>query len=433
MPSKTIYIKEEDVGIFNRAQDIGGESVSSLITEALRRYIADEELKRRELQQEEHLKGLLQEIFDQAFLVRASDIHLQPTRDGNQVSLRVDGVLRAMGPVERDSYAKLIEYIERQAGIEGTANCGRLNRPDKKCEVQVCRVTSVLGPSVAMRILDHGVEIPEPGELDPTGTFGKILEKQSGLIFVTGPTGSGKTTTLYSALRHLRRRPLKIMTLENPVERIIDGCVQLPVEYAKGATFSALLRAALCSDPDAIMVGEIRDVETAQLSMEAAITGRLVLSVLHTNSAPLAIARLLDFGIEPFIVRDAVRAVVGQMLLRRLCPACKQPAPEAESAPDLGELREKTEDLAVEGRKFFQAGGCEKCGHTGYQGRLQVLEMLLPGKNFQQGIMQRLSGDKLDRIAREEGMQTMVQDGLNKAAAGYTTIAEVMRIANHRR
>ena len=430
MPNRTIYIKEDDLPIFSKAQQLGSESISAIIMEALRRYVVDEEKRQDESQQHQRISQIFERIVADACSARSSDIHLQATPNGNRVRIRVDGVLRDIDPIPENMYAEVIRHIKSMAELD-TEECAipqsaRIFKEigSKKCDMFISVLPAVLGEAMTIRLIWQGAEIPALDRLEPEGEHGQALaalaDKSHGLIFVTGPTGSGKTTTLYSMLGHPTQRERKVITIENPVEVVIADSVQIQANYARDASFARVLRSVLPGDPDVIMVGEIRNQETAQICMEAAIIGRLVLSVLHTRSAASALVRLVDLGIEPFLLRDALTAVIGQALIRKLCDDCKRPE-------DIRVDQARFKVPIPKNAQFFRTEGCNHCASTGYRGQLALYEILIPGKKIYQALFQNTSADALEQIAVKEGMKTLLEDAVVKASKGYTSIAEIAR------
>ena len=309
--------------------------------------------------------------------------------------------------------------------------------PDKVLDIRVSALPSAYGESIVMRILgneDLGVSIAKLGLI---GRASKIvseeLQKPNGMILTTGPTGSGKTTTLYSFLQHLNKPGIKIITLEDPVEYRLEGVIQTPIDHASGMDFAKGLRSILRQDPDIIMVGEIRDLETAEISIKAAQTGHMVLSTLHTNDAPSTLTRLTDMGIPPFLVAYTVNIIIAQRLVRRLCEHCKEtyrPAPEemrrVKSA--LEKIPPKAEVTIPETLSFFRGKGCEECHHLGYHGRIGVFEIFSVDDELEKMIYQQVSTVDIKRAAVAQGMMSMQQDGVLKALQGITDLSEVWRV-----
>jgi type IV pilus assembly protein PilB len=428
MPNKTIYIREEDMSVFENAQKMGKDSISAIVTSALRDYVAKEEEKNKG---EQESAQLLDSILAKAASVHASDIHIQPMRKGSSVRFRVDGVLRESDPLTPQQHNAVMASCKHLAGQDGGENMllqGKIQSLEiagRKIDMRVCIVPSILGECVTMRILETEATLPDVAQLEVQGEHAaqltQLAAKPFGAILVSGPTGCGKTSTIYSMLKQIDRSHQKVMTVEDPVEYIIERCVQIPLTTLPGSTFPGVLRTILGSDPDVIFVGEIRDKETALICMEAACTGHLVFSLLHAHAAPAALLRLIHIGIEPFLVRDAVIGIVGQRLVRCLCKECK--------TRDNASYRQLELERYIEsGIQLFKAVGCKKCGQSGYKGRTALFEVLLPSSEVQQAIMRGVAEDELNKIAHKEGMKTLLEDGLDKAARGYTSVSEVLRV-----
>jgi type IV pilus assembly protein PilB len=294
-------------------------------------------------------------------------------------------------------------------------------------DLRVAVLPTMFGESVVMRVLDRGnvrLDLDRIGlRDDDVGTFRQLIKKPNGIIINTGPTGSGKTTTLYSALRERNTIDTKILTAEDPVEYDIDGLIQCQINTEIGLTFARCLRSFLRQDPDVILVGEIRDLETAQIAVQASLTGHLVFSTLHTNDSPSAIARLMDLGLEPFLITATLEAIVGQRLVRRICENCKEEFHPTEEM--LTEVEVRPED--VEGKVFFYGKGCDYCNNTGYRGRLGIFEIMVIDDDIRELVMQHASSNVLRAAARKRGMRTLRESGLLAIYDGYTTIEEVAK------
>jgi len=298
-------------------------------------------------------------------------------------------------------------------------------------ELRVSSLPTVNGESVVMRILDSqmmSLGLENIGMLpDSLEVFDKVIARPNGIVLVTGPTGCGKTTTLYAALRRVFSPMLKMITTENPVEYQMDGVVQVNINQNVGLTFARCLRAILRQDPDVIMVGEIRDFETAQMAIESSLTGHLVLSTLHTNDAPSTLTRLIDMEIEPFLITSAVTAVVAQRLIRKICLECKEPY-----KPDPAIIREIGFDPnEVQNINFFHGRGCSECNYTGYKGRIGIFELLILSDEVKEHVLNRDSSAVIFRQARKDGMRTMREDGWEKVLQGLTTVEEVLASTSH--
>ena len=373
-------------------------------------------------------------IIHEAVRRRASDIHLEPLERRFRVRYRVDGVLvESDGPpkrlqlpvVSRVKIMANISIAEKRVPQDGRI---QLSVNGRSLDLRVSTLPTAHGESVVMRILDQaGVKLglQELGfASDDCSSFERLVQSPDGMILVTGPTGSGKTTTLYSCLHHLNQRDRKIITVEDPVEYQLDGINQVPVRHDIGMTFASALRAMLRQAPNIVMVGEIRDRETADIATNASLTGHLVFSTLHTNDAPGAVTRLADLGVKRFLISTSLRAVLAQRLVRKICEKCRQV-----HRPERHELRALGGPLADLGRAEFARGaGCVACNGTGYRGRTGIFEILGVDEVLQQLIYDGATTARLRRSARERGMRTMREDGVRKAIAGLTTLEEVVSI-----
>ncbi|MEX2644463.1 MAG: GspE/PulE family protein [Acetobacterales bacterium] len=385
----------------------------------------------REMASEVPVVRLVNRLIERAVAARASDIHLEPDGGALRLRHRVDGVLRDVEALPAARQAAVISRIKIMAGLNIVER--RLPQ-DGRCKVTVqgraidLRVSclpAMHGEGIVLRILDKAAA---PLALDRLGLgealqrgLAGLLDRGDGIVLVTGPTGSGKTTTLYAALERLNRPERKIVTVEDPVEYQLSGISQIQVRPDIGLGFATVLRSTLRHDPDVIMVGEIRDLETAQIAVQAALTGHLVLSTLHTTDAPSAVTRLADMGVEPYLITSAVRGVVAQRLLRTLCPHCRTPVPDG--AARLAALGHEAADATV-----FAATGCDACGGSGYAGRQCVAEMLPLDEGMRELVLRRADAPALRAAARAAGMAAMRADGLDKAARGLTAIEEVLRV-----
>lgn len=364
---------------------------------------------------------------------RASDIHLEPLESKFRVRFRIDGVLQEMPSPPKKLHSAMISRIKIMSGSMSIAEKrlpqdGRIQIKlgEKAIDLRVSTIPTVHGESVVMRILDKTslmLGLPDLGFLsDDQAKFERQISLPDGIILVTGPTGSGKTTTLYGCLNYMNKPDRKLITVEDPVEYQMSGINQVPVNASIGMTFPAALRSILRQAPNIIMIGEIRDMETASIATNASLTGHLVLSTLHTNDAPSAIARLVDIGIKPFLVSTSVRAVVAQRLVRRLCPKCKAPAELTEYEMnmlhiDAGQLSDS---------HIMQPTGCELCRGKGYKGRMGIFEIFLVDDEVRNMINNNASTIALRQRARELGMRTLREDGIRKVLAGLTTADEVL-------
>ncbi len=385
------------------------------------------------------LVRLVNSIIFQAAEDGASDIHFEPQEDSLVVRLRIDGVLHEVQRIPRRMMAGVttrlkvlakLDIAERRKPQDGrislnAAAAGRM------MDIRVATLPTVEGESVVMRLLDKSKRAPTLQELGLSDEMRvkmeDLIRRPTGAILVTGPTGSGKSTTLYAALTEINRPEINIITVEDPVEFRLGGVNQVQINARAGLTFAAALRSILRSDPDVVMVGEIRDGETAKISIEAALTGHLVLSTLHTNDAPGALTRLNEMGVEPFLTGSAVSAVLAQRLARKLCThCCEMYTPttdemiKARVSPDVA--------AAADGVIFYRKKGCPRCGQTGYKGRIGVYQLLVMSENLESLAASKASREELERAAIEEGMRTLWDDGLAKVASGLTSLEELARV-----
>jgi general secretion pathway protein E len=365
---------------------------------------------------------------------RASDVHLESYPGGLRVRYRIDGVLQdAVAPprqlgaavVSRLKIMAELDIAERRIPQDGRI---RLRMHDRQVDVRVSTLPTLHGESVVLRLLDKEAGRIDLEELGMSGDtlvrFTSVITKPHGIVLSTGPTGSGKTTTLYAAVDRIRTGREKIITVEDPVEYELSGVPQVPVNEKVGLTFANALRALLRQDPDIMLVGEIRDQETADIATHAALTGHLVLSTLHTNDAATALTRLVDLGIEPYLVASTLEAVLAQRLVRKICPACRAPAratPEQRTA--LGPTGAHLGEVWV-GR------GCSECRGTGYRGRTGIFELLVMDEELRAAVQQDASAGTLESLGRARGMRLLKDDGLRLVAEGVTTVEEVLRVAN---
>ena len=378
---------------------------------------------------------LVSSILQQAVGEGASDIHVEPRARELTIRVRVDGVLREImsvppslqnGVIARLKILANLNIAERRIPQDGRFSV-RLG--NEKVDLRVATLPTVFGEKLVLRLLNTAsVEVNLAGlgfAPEVLETYSEIFRRPYGTVLVTGPTGSGKSTTLYATLEELNTPKKNIITVEDPVEYRMRGINQVQVNSKVGLTFSSGLRSILRSDPDVVMIGEIRDKETAKISIEAALTGHLVLATLHTNDAPAAVTRLVEMGVEPFLVSSAVDCVIAQRLARKLCERCKR-AVEVDDET-LGELGFPFSRFSEGGRNFHEAVGCDRCGGTGYRGRIGIYEMMVVGGRIKEMILKRVSTDEVSRVAESEGMVRLREDGLIKAARGVTTIEEVLR------
>jgi len=371
----------------------------------------------------------------EALEARASDVHLEHFADGMRVRYRIDGVLQpAPAPplhlsaaiVSRLKIMADLDIAERRLPQDGRI---RLRLQDRMVDVRIATAPTLHGESVVLRLLDRerGRRSLADMGMGPAmlSQFNSVIARTHGIVLVTGPTGSGKTTTLYGAIESLRTGREKILTVEDPIEYELAGVPQVPVNEKVGVTFASALRALLRQDPDILLVGEIRDEETAQVATQAALTGHLVLSTLHTNDAPSAITRLLDLGVPPYLVASTVEAVLAQRLVRVLCTHCRE-----EYVPEPAPRRRLGEDAATPTRAW-RATGCGHCRDTGYRGRQGIFELLVMSDELRELTQTRASGDRLRAAALRDGMHTLRDDALRLVAEGITSLDELLRVTGN--
>jgi len=372
-------------------------------------------------------------VLYQAVNARASDIHFEPFEKEFRIRYRVDGALYAMAPPARRLALPIISRIKVMSGLNiaerRLPQDGRIQLAigGKQIDLRVSTLPTQFGESVVLRVLDRSVvqlEIENLGMPEETyQQFTRDIDMPNGIVIVTGPTGSGKTTTLYSALRRINTVEMKLITAEEPVEYDIEGIVQVPIVEAAGNTFGRVLRAFLRQDPDVMMIGEIRDLDTAQIAIQASLTGHLVFSTLHTNDAAGAITRLIDMDVEPYLISSTLEVVVGQRLLRTVCEKCKTPyRPDGDIMGRLG-ITERD----VVGRSFYYGAGCAHCNETGYRGRRGIYEYLKITDAVRNLINERKPTLIIREKAIQQGMRTLRQDGIRNVLDGYTTVEEVLR------
>jgi general secretion pathway protein E len=383
---------------------------------------------------------LVNVILLEALRVRASDVHLESTAQGLRVRYRIDGVLQEVSNPARQYQAAVISRIKIMANLNiaerRLAQDGRirLRLSDRELDLRVSTLPALHGESVVLRILDHGSGVPDLAELGMSeavlASFARLIRLPHGILLVTGPTGSGKTTTLYGALRRINGPGVKIVTVEDPVEYQIEGLTQIPVAAKGGLTFASALRSILRHDPDIIMVGEMRDTETAEISIQAALTGHLVFSTLHTNDAPGGITRLADMGVEPYLVSATVRGLLAQRLVRMVCDECAEAylptaAELAQAAPN------GTGSQSQPARRLFRRGrGCDACAGTGYRGRTGLYELMVVSDEIRALVVAGSPLDQIRSLARAQGMVPLRDDGWTKVCSGVTTIDELLRVTS---
>ncbi len=373
-------------------------------------------------------------IFRQAVHERASDIHIEPHRFGVTIRFRIDGVLHEVPSPPRKWQNNILSRLKVMSGMDlaekRVPQDGRirLSLPEKKLDLRVSSLPTIFGESIVMRILDQSqvmMGLQDVGFTERSVTiFKRLIKQPNGVILMTGPTGSGKTTTLYAALGSLNNPETKLVTLEDPVEYMIAGINQIQINSDIGLTFATGLRAVLRQSPDVILVGEIRDLETAENAIRAALTGHLVFSTLHTNDAPSSTIRLIDMGIKPYLVASSLQAAIAQRLVRRVCSGCKTAYhPPAEAIAEMGFDPEEFKNT-----DFFHGKGCERCNQSGYRGRTAIHEIMVMDPDLRRRVIRSESASRLKKAAVAKGMFTLRRDGWEKILKGQTTIEEVMRI-----
>jgi len=379
------------------------------------------------------VKRLLNLVMLQAIKDKASDIHFEPFEDEFKMRYRIDGVLYEMIPPPRHLALPIVSRIKVMANLDiaerRMPQDGRIELvvDGEPVDLRIAVLPTMFGESVVMRILDRGnvsLDLEKVGmRPDDLETFRQLIRKPNGIVIVTGPTGSGKTTTLYSALQELNQVTEKILTAEDPVEYDIDGLCQVQINADVGLTFAAALRSFLRQDPDIILVGETRDLETARIGVQASLTGHLVFTTLHTNDAPSSIARLLDLGLESFLITATIEGILAQRLVRKICPRCKEAYTPSED--ELFMLSLTPDDL--EGRQLYRGIGCDFCSQSGYKGRMGLFEVMVLDDELRDLIMKQASTQLLRAEARKRGMRTLRQGGLMALYDGMTTIDEVVK------
>lgn len=373
-------------------------------------------------------------MINEAAKRRASDIHIEPLENKFRVRYRIDGVLHEVpGPPKRLE-GSVISRVKIMAGMDiaekRLPQDGRIKIAiDKKeLDLRVSSLPAIHGESLVMRILDKSsflVGLKDLGFFPvEEKRFDKLINMPNGMILITGPTGSGKTTTLYAILSHVNQKERKIITVEDPVEYQLDGINQVQVKPQIGLTFGSGLRSMLRQAPDIIMVGEIRDMETAQIAIQSALTGHLIFSTLHTNDAASAVTRLVDMGIKPFLVSSTLQGVLAQRLVRKICPSCREAYKPSEEEKKILSL-DRGESSGFE---LYRGKGCQDCSDTGFKGRMGIFELLIMTDEIRGMVLDNLSSSLISHKARELGMRTLKEDGMEKVRKGYTTIQEAMRV-----
>jgi type II secretory ATPase GspE/PulE/Tfp pilus assembly ATPase PilB-like protein len=381
---------------------------------------------------------LVNQLVAEAIQARATDIHIEPYRDRVKVRYRIDGILYDIPVPETikqlhsaiTSRIKIIsqmDIVERRLPQDGRT---KVKLGEMDVDLRISIIPTLYGENMVIRILPTQMlfSMKDLGLSEKDlGTIGELLKKPHGIVFLTGPTGSGKTTTLYSFLSYLNRPPVKIITVEDPIEYELTGVTQLQVNPRIGLSFAGALRNLLRHDPDIMMVGEVRDLETAELAIRTALTGHLVFSTLHTNDASSGITRLLDMGLEPYLVASSVQAFIAQRLVRTICTDCKEKIPLKEEV-SLNKIVEKTHEHIEKPAHVFHGRGCETCKFTGYRGRVAIYEILVINEDIRQMVIDKASASQIKQKAIAMGVKTLLREGWEKIREGVTTPEEVMRV-----
>jgi general secretion pathway protein E len=431
--------EKEVLEAIERSYGAGATSMEKIIedTETVPEYRAEDEENvdhLRDMASEGPVIRLVNLIITRAIELRASDIHFEPFEDQFRVRYRIDGVLHDVESPPKRLQAAIASRVKIMAKLNiaerRLPQDGRimLRVKGKEIDFRVSSIPTIHGESIVLRILDKSSIVLDIETLgfpeDTLGGFADLIQRPHGIILVTGPTGSGKTTTLYCALEKINSPEKKIITVEDPVEYQLKGINQIQVKPAIGLTFANSLRSIVRQDPDVILIGEIRDAETAEIAIHSALTGHLVLTTLHTNDAPSAITRLIDMGTEDYLLSSTVIGILAQRLVRVACPFCQEPY--LPSPAVLKEMKLNSSDLA--GLKILEVKGCEKCSNTGYWGRTGIYEFLKITDDIQKLILGKKDSNLIKEAARKSGLRTLREDGWLKVKQGITTISEVLRV-----
>ena len=432
---------EEILSAINRVYDRLGRSAEGVIDDltenednlSLLAQEIEEPQDLLEASDEAPIIRFVNSLLYQAIKERASDIHIEPFERDVVVRFRIDGVLYEILRAPKRLQSSIISRIKIMGGLniaeKRLPQDGRIRIKiaGRDIDIRLSTLPTAFGERVVMRLLDRSQVLLQLEDLgfspENLRIMNELIQHTHGIILVTGPTGSGKTTTLYGALQKINTPDKNIITIEDPIEYQIPGIGQIQVNSKISLTFANGLRSIVRQDPDVILVGEIRDAETAEIAIQASLTGHLVFSTLHTNDAPSAITRLVEMGIEPFLISSSVLAILAQRLVRVLCKDCREP-----DEPDLEILRALEGEKWLEQGKFYRAVGCEKCLNTGYIGRTGIFELLLVDDEIRQMINRRADSNEIKQVARKKGMLTLREDALRKASLGITSLAEVMRV-----
>ncbi|RJQ13289.1 MAG: type II secretion system protein GspE [Nitrospiraceae bacterium] len=420
------FYGQEPQNINKIIEDIGGEGFE---------FLKDDEEDvghLKDLASEAPIIKLVNMLISRSVESRASDIHIEPFEDELKIRYRIDGVLYEVESIPKKLQAAIISRIkimaklniaERRLPQDGRI---KLKVAEREIDMRVSTIPVLYGESVVMRILSkEGIVV----DLDLLGfssqmlsAFNQLIKKPNGIILVTGPTGSGKTTTLYGALDKINSPDRKIITVEDPIEYQLNGINQIQMKPQIGLNFATTLRHVVRQDPDIIMIGEIRDLETAEIAIQSALTGHLVFSTLHTNDAPSAITRLIDMGLENFLLSSTIRGILAQRLVRVICPVCKEIDTSTADREELGVLGIGSDAPLYKGR------GCEKCTHTGYYGRSGIFELLVVTDEIRRLVLKDADSGQIREAARKDGMKTLMEDGAEKIRSGVTTLSEILKV-----
>jgi type II secretory ATPase GspE/PulE/Tfp pilus assembly ATPase PilB-like protein len=440
LPVKVYYITPQDLA---STLELYSGSIKNTFDDLLAQ-VKDESLDRDA--RDELMVNIVDQLLEYGYTNKASDIHIEPYRESVEVRFRIDGVMHNVLKIPKDLHELILTRIKILAKMRTdehrAAQDGKLRFKVGKepVDVRVSVVPIVEGENIVMRLLSaKSRQFSLPGLGFSNNNLDKVkraIKNPHGMVLVTGPTGSGKTTTLYAVLKILNKSSIHVSTIEDPVEYDIEGVSQIQVNPKTNLTFAKGLRALVRQDPDIIMVGEIRDSETAGIAINSALTGHLVLSTLHTNDAVTTLPRLIDMEVEPFLVASTVNVVIAQRLVRKICQSCrvsfklnKEQKRSLEHQKHISELIKKVKNKEISQINFYKGTGCKVCGNTGYLGRAGLFEVLEMTDEVRELVNSRASSDELNKKAREQGMQSMLEDGLEKVLNGETTLEEVLRVA----
>ncbi len=382
--------------------------------------------------------NLVNLIIEEAEKNRASDVHISPTEKNTKIKFRIDGILQEAYLLPKNIHNEIISRIkvisklrtdEHQSAQDGRFRYDFNN--NKFIDIRVSIVPAYYGENAVLRLLSdkqENLDLEELGfDKEDVEKITKALKRQSGMILSTGPTGSGKTTTLYSLIKKINSSETSIVTIEDPIEYAIENIEQIQVNSKNGLTFANGLRSILRQDPDVIMVGEIRDKETANIAVNTSLTGHLLLSTIHTNDAVSVVPRLIDMGIEEYLIATTLNISIGQRLVRKICSNCKEESDEI-IAHDI--LKDEKIKKIINQSKIYKGRGCKKCNHTGYKGRISINEIMVVDEEIRQAILKRINTEDIRKICIKKGMTTMFEDGCKKVSMGITTLSEIIRVTS---